>query len=1048
MRRVVLAFLLAVMLVASSVPAAAAPAGTGTSDVAPALADADGDGISDGLQLRLEDLAANERVDVVVTWAGRPDVPRATRAVGPFEVTRRFRLVDGFAARLTAAQIRALAGVPGVFRVEEDFEVSPVMDEANADYGTAAARTAFGVDGSGVRVCVLDTGVDPNHEQTDSQIVAWRDFINNQLTPYDDHYHGTHVASMLLGDGQGPSVDASRYGGVAPGASLLAAKVLNSAGSGSESVIISAIQWCIENNARVFSMSLGTATGSDGQDALSQAVNNAVAQGLIGIIAAGNSGDGPETVGSPGAAEGAITVAAAAKITDGPYLAPFSSRGPTLDGRLKPDITGPGVAIVAANANTGTGYRALSGTSMATPFVAGTVALALQRDPSLTPAGAKALLAATAIDLGAIGADTNWGAGLLDGYAAVAAAGGDSGGIDLPQHFSVTDSVANNGLYTYQFTVEDLGRPIGATILIDGAPLCTLEFAGVCFLWEWSPDLDARLLDPNDVVLAVSECPLNGDCGGMGQQETFHVMPTVAGTYRLEIWPYAGSPNNGAGGGFLFDLFHGPVGTAPPANNAPVAVDDAASTAEDTSLLVAAPGVLGNDTDADGDPLTAALETDPGNGTVNFNSDGSYDYTPAPDFNGTDSFTYRANDGLADSNVATVTITVNPVNDPPVADANGPYAGVEGSPVGFDGSGSFDVDGAITSYMWDFGDGNTGSGVTPTHSYAAAGTYTVTLTVTDDGGATAGDTTTATIAAANNPPVAVDDPGYAMFEDATLNIAAPGVLGNDTDVEGDPLTAVLDTNPANGTLTLNADGSFTYTPNADFNGADSFTYRANDGLADSNVATVTITVNAVNDAPVAVDDAYTTDEDTTLNVAAPGVLGNDSDVDGDGLTAVLDTNPANGTLTLNADGSFSYVPTPGFSGSDWFTYRADDGAAQSTPATVSITVNPAPPPDTMHLGGLSGWSEGLTGGYWVAWVGVLVHDTAHAPLGGATVTGVWGDGTSSSCVTLGDGTCTMALVLRRRVPSVSFTVIGVFAKGLTYAPGDNEVADTVTVFKP
>jgi VCBS repeat-containing protein len=169
-------------------------------------------------------------------------------------------------------------------------------------------------------------------------------------------------------------------------------------------------------------------------------------------------------------------------------------------------------------------------------------------------------------------------------------------------------------------------------------------------------------------------------------------------------------------------------------NNPPVAVDDAYSTNEDVTLTVAAPGVLGNDTDADGDALTAALQSGPANGTLTLNGDGSFSYTPNANFNGSDLFTYVANDGAADSNVATVTITVNDVNDPPVSDPNGPYTGSEGVPVTFDGSGSFDVDGTIFGYTWDFGDGNTGSGINPTHTYAAAGTYTVTLTVTDNDG--------------------------------------------------------------------------------------------------------------------------------------------------------------------------------------------------------------------------------------------------------------------------------------------------------------------------
>jgi VCBS repeat-containing protein len=147
-------------------------------------------------------------------------------------------------------------------------------------------------------------------------------------------------------------------------------------------------------------------------------------------------------------------------------------------------------------------------------------------------------------------------------------------------------------------------------------------------------------------------------------------------------------------------------------------------------------------------------------------------------------------------------------------------------------------------------------------------------------------------------------------------------------------------------LTLNSDGSFTYTPAANFNGTDTFTYKANDGAADSAPATVTITVNAVNDIPTAVADSYTVNEDTTLTVpAATGVLNNDTDPDGNTLTAQLVTGPTHGQLTFNADGSFTYVPAANFSGSDTFTYRASDGTTTSSPVTVTINitaVNDAP----------------------------------------------------------------------------------------------------------
>ncbi len=190
---------------------------------------------------------------------------------------------------------------------------------------------------------------------------------------------------------------------------------------------------------------------------------------------------------------------------------------------------------------------------------------------------------------------------------------------------------------------------------------------------------------------------------------------------------------------------------------------------------------------------------------------------------------------------------------------------------------------------------------------------------------------------ANAPPVAVDDT-YSVAEDQVLSVAAPGVLGNDTDPNGDTLTAVLLDGPDHGTLTFNPDGSFTYTPAADYNGLDSFTYRASDGALPSNAATVSLTVTAVNDAPVARPESYTTAEDTTLTVPAPGLLANDTDVDGDVLAAVQVTGPAHGTLTLNANGSFSYTPAANYNGPDSFTYRASDGADESATATVSLTV--------------------------------------------------------------------------------------------------------------
>src|SRR5947199_255635 len=155
-----------------------------------------------------------------------------------------------------------------------------------------------------------------------------------------------------------------------------------------------------------------------------------------------------------------------------------------------------------------------------------------------------------------------------------------------------------------------------------------------------------------------------------------------------------------------------------------------------------------------------------------------------------------------------------------------------------------------------------------------------------------------TVNSVNDAPLALDDT-YTVNEDATLTVSGPGALGNDSDVDGDSLSAVLVSQPTHGTLTLNSDGSFSYAPAATYHGTDTLTSTASAGHAASAIATVNIAITAVNDAPVAVNDSYTTAEDTQLAVSAPGVLANDSDVDGDSLSAVLVSQPTHGTLTLN-----------------------------------------------------------------------------------------------------------------------------------------------------
>jgi len=244
------------------------------------------------------------------------------------------------------------------------------------------------------------------------------------------------------------------------------------------------------------------------------------------------------------------------------YLAPFSSRGPTLDNLIKPDICAPGHSITAAKAGTANGYVTFSGTSMATPFVAGTIALGLQAGP-MSPTQVRQNLEYTAQDRGIAGKDNDWGAGLLDGYAFVAKSKGETGyePTVFPAYRRISASVGNYGLWTYSFPIPaaDLGIPIGAAITIDGQSKCTLFLFGICFAAQWDPDLDSRLIDPNGAVLADSNCLADDECGGIGRQETLHAMPTVAGTYTIQVFPASDSGNQGKGGSFFLDLSTGPL---------------------------------------------------------------------------------------------------------------------------------------------------------------------------------------------------------------------------------------------------------------------------------------------------------------------------------------------------------------------------------------------------------------------------------------------------------------------------------------------------------
>ena len=308
------------------------------------------------------------------------------------------------------------------------------------------------------------------------------------------------------------------------------------------------------------------------------------------------------------------------------------------------------------------------------------------------------------------------------------------------------------------------------------------------------------------------------------------------------------------------------------------------------------------------------------------NPDGSYTYTPNPNFSGVDTFTYTIVDDAGQTDTATVTITVTPqaIDDSVTTPFNTPVS----VPVV---TNDFGTTLTVTSVTQP--PPGEGSVVivanepvyTPPPGYV--GTTTFTYTVTDPAGSTSTATVTVTVAAPG-APVAVDDYGTTPVN-TPLVTPAPGVLGNDS---GSSITVQSNTTPSHGTVTQNADGSFTYTPDTDYSGPDSYTYTIVDGIGQTSTATVHITVT-----PLAVDDSATTPPATPVTI---DVIPNDH---GSSLTVTSVTQPplGEGSVTI-VGGKPVYTPPPGFSGTTTFTYTATDSAGQTTTATVTVTVPAAP----------------------------------------------------------------------------------------------------------
>ncbi|MHB1137024.1 MAG: Ig-like domain-containing protein [Coriobacteriia bacterium] len=402
----------------------------------------------------------------------------------------------------------------------------------------------------------------------------------------------------------------------------------------------------------------------------------------------------------------------------------------------------------------------------------------------------------------------------------------------------------------------------GASTLLSAATeYCEMLYAGtwdeqisddgrvVTFLTEW----DLAVEDDNAVVDlyqidTASGLPALIDLGGLGDEEWYRSEASRLSGDGTALAIETGRSYDPRDADESVDIY------AVNLSHVACSTDEYAVSHNGVLAPDAASGVLVNDMSIDGLPLMAILYSGPAHGGVTFVADGSFEYVPDRDFVGEDTFIYLADDGQgAAAGLVRITVT-----------------------------------NAIP----------TGSG----EAYDVTG--------------------------------------------ASLIVEAPGVLVNDSDADDDLLSAHKVTGPSHGTLVLDVDGSFLYRPAAGYSGPDSFTYRVGDGLdlSDPVTATLAVTAPPVNTAPIATGDAYETAAGIPLAIGAPGVLGNDTDADDDALSAVKVTGPTDGTLALDADGSFVYIPDAGFAGTDEFTYKVSDGAAYSVPASVTIMVTAAIPP--------------------------------------------------------------------------------------------------------
>lgn len=336
-------------------------------------------------------------------------------------------MINSYVLEIYEENIRQLAGIQGVVKIEQDANITAQMDVARETI-RASWQEETSKMGEGITVAVLDTGLYPHNDFTHNgnRIVAFKDFVNHREYPYDDNGHGTHVAGIVAGDGYESD---GKYAGIAPKCNLVAIKVLNKEGAGNISDVLAGIQWVLDNqekyHIKIMNLSVGM-EDLEGEDAaLVKGVNVAWDRDIVVVCAAGNNGPEKSTITTPGVSRKVITVGASddneSVTIMGDFISNYSSRGPTKSCIKKPDVVAPGSNIISCNCHMAyipinenlpkdkVGYIKKSGTSMATPIVTGMIARLLSDYPNVSNKDLKLNMKYSTHDLGFGQEQQGWG---------------------------------------------------------------------------------------------------------------------------------------------------------------------------------------------------------------------------------------------------------------------------------------------------------------------------------------------------------------------------------------------------------------------------------------------------------------------------------------------------------------------------------------------------------------------------------------------------------------------------------------------------------------